>query len=91
VEKSTTVQEVNQLLKTAAENELNGILGYEERPLVSIDYKTDPRSSIIDALSTMVVNGTQVKLYAWYDNEWGYVNRTIELVRKVGTADEPIN
>ena len=91
VEKSTTVQEVNQLLKAAAKNELNGILGYEERPLVSIDYKTDPRSSIIDALSTMVVNGTQVKLYAWYDNEWGYVNRTIELVRKVGTADEPIN
>jgi len=91
VEKSTTVQEVNQLLKTAAENELNGILGYEERPLVSIDYKTDPRSSIIDALSTMVVNGTQVKLYAWYDNEWGYVNRTIELVRKVATAKEPIN
>ena len=91
VEKGTTVQEVNQLLKAAADDELNGILGYEERPLVSIDYKTDPRSSIIDALSTMVVNGTQVKLYAWYDNEWGYVNRTIELVRKVATADEPIN
>jgi glyceraldehyde 3-phosphate dehydrogenase len=53
---------------------------------VSIDYRTDPRSSIIDALSTMVVNGTQVKIYAWYDNEWGYANRLAELVRLVGTA-----
>ncbi|MFN6971101.1 MAG: type I glyceraldehyde-3-phosphate dehydrogenase, partial [Rheinheimera sp.] len=78
--------EVNQLLKTASENELKGILGYEERPLVSVDYKTDPRSSIIDALSTMVVNGTQVKIYAWYDNEWGYANRTVELARMVGKA-----
>ncbi len=63
-------------------------LGYEERPLVSIDYKTDPRSSIIDALSTMVVNRTHVKLYAWYDNEWGYVNRTIELLLKVAKLDK---
>ena len=86
VERATTVAEVNQLLKTAAEGELKGILGYEERPLVSIDYKTDPRSSIIDALSTMVVNGTQVKIYAWYDNEWGYSCRTAELARKVGAA-----
>ncbi len=77
---------VNALLKEAAQGELKGILGYEERPLVSIDYKTDPRSSIIDALSTMVVNGTQVKLYAWYDNEWGYANRTAELMRRVGAA-----
>ncbi|MCH8498854.1 MAG: ArsJ-associated glyceraldehyde-3-phosphate dehydrogenase [Marinobacter sp.] len=77
---------VNQLLKDAAEGELKGILGYEERPLVSIDYKTDPRSSIVDALSTMVVNDTHVKIYAWYDNEWGYANRAAELVRKVGAA-----
>jgi len=83
VAKKTTVEEVNALLQNAANNELKGILGFEERPLVSIDYKTDPRSSIIDALSTMVVNGTQVKIYAWYDNEWGYVNRTIELVQMV--------
>jgi glyceraldehyde 3-phosphate dehydrogenase len=55
---------------------------------VSIDYKTDPRSSIIDALSTMVVNDTQVKLYVWYDNEWGYANRTAELARMVGLADQ---
>lgn len=86
VERATTVEEVNALLKTAADGELAGILGYETRPLVSIDYRTDPRSSIVDALSTLVINGTQVKLYAWYDNEWGYVNRTAELVQLVGKA-----
>ena len=86
VERATTVEEVNRLLKAAADGELQGILGYEERPLVSIDYRTDPRSSIVDALSTMVVNGTQVKIYAWYDNEWGYANRTVELARLVGGA-----
>ena len=84
VERSTTVEDVNDLLRTAAEGELNGILGYETRPLVSIDFQTDPRSSIVDALSTMVINGTQVKVYAWYDNEWGYVNRVAELVQLVG-------
>ncbi len=86
VDRSTTVDEVNQLLRSAAEGELKGVLGFEERPLVSVDYRTDPRSSIVDALSTMVINNTQVKIYAWYDNEWGYVNRTVELVRKVGFA-----
>jgi glyceraldehyde 3-phosphate dehydrogenase len=86
VERATSVEEVNALLKTAAENELNGILGYEEKPLVSSDYRGDPRSSIIDALSTMVTNQTQVKIYAWYDNEWGYSMRTMELVRKVGLS-----
>ena len=86
VERATTAEEVNALLKTAADGALAGILGYETRPLVSIDYRTDPRSSIVDALSTMVINGTQVKLYAWYDNEWGYVNRTAELVQLVGKA-----
>jgi len=84
VERATTAEDVNRYFKEASENELSGILGFEERPLVSIDYKTDPRSSIIDALSTMVVNGTQVKIYAWYDNEWGYANRTVELVKLVG-------
>jgi glyceraldehyde 3-phosphate dehydrogenase len=88
VARETSVAEVNQLLKAAADNELSGIMGYEERPLVSIDYKTDPRSSIIDALSTMVVNDTQVKLYVWYDNEWGYANRAAELARMVGLADK---
>jgi glyceraldehyde 3-phosphate dehydrogenase len=88
VARETSAEEINALLKAASENELKGILGYEERPLVSIDYKTDPRSSIIDALSTMVVNGTQVKIYAWYDNEWGYANRTAELALKVGRMDQ---
>ena len=88
VARGTSVEEVNQLLKYASDNELKNILGFEERPLVSIDYKTDPRSSIVDALSTMVVNDTQVKLYVWYDNEWGYANRTAELARMVGLADK---
>ncbi len=88
VDRETTVEEVNKLLKSASENELKDILGFEERPLVSIDYKTDPRSSIIDAPSTMVVNGTQVKLYLWYDNEWGYANRTVELTRMIGLMDQ---
>ncbi len=83
VERPTTGEEVNQLLKAASEGDLKGILGYEERPLVSIDYKDDPRSSIIDALSTMVVDDTQVKILAWYDNEWGYSCRMAELARKV--------
>ena len=87
VERATTAEEVNALFKAAAaEGSLKDILGYEERPLVSIDYRTDPRSSIIDALSTMVINGTQVKIYAWYDNEWGYANRTVELARLVGLS-----
>jgi glyceraldehyde 3-phosphate dehydrogenase len=80
---NTSAQAVNQLLQAAAQGPLKGILGYEERPLVSIDYKTDPRSCIIDALSTMVVNQTQVKIYAWYDTEWGYAHRTVELTDKV--------
>lgn len=83
VEKSTTIEEVNQLFKQAANNELKNILGYEDRPLVSIDYRTDPRSVIVDGLSTMIINKTQVKLYTWYDNEWGYVNRTMELAKLV--------
>ena len=83
LEKSVTKEEINQLFEDASNNELKDILGYEERPLVSIDYRTDPRSSIVDALSTMVINGTQLKVYIWYDNEWGYVNRTAELVNMV--------
>lgn len=89
MQRDTCVEEVNQLLKAASNNELSGILGFEERPLVSIDYRTDPRSSIIDALSTMVVNHSQVKLYVWYDNEWGYANRVAELTLMVGRQDRP--
>ena len=75
LKRPTTVGEVNQLFETYANGSLQGILGFERRPLVSTDYVNDPRSSIIDGISTMVVNGTQVKVYAWYDNEWGYVMR----------------
>ena len=86
VERATNVEEVNGFLKAASQAELKDILGYEERPLVSTDYCGDPRSSIVDALSTLVINNTQVKIYAWYDNEWGYSNRTVELARMVGLA-----
>ncbi|MEL7262545.1 MAG: ArsJ-associated glyceraldehyde-3-phosphate dehydrogenase, partial [Pseudomonadota bacterium] len=72
VARETTAEEVNAMFKAAADGPLKDILGYETRPLVSTDYTNDPRSSIVDAPSTMVVNGTQVKVYAWYDNEWGY-------------------
>ncbi|MBE0455403.1 MAG: ArsJ-associated glyceraldehyde-3-phosphate dehydrogenase [Roseovarius sp.] len=86
VERPTTVEEVNALFKAAAEGPLSGILGYEERPLVSADYTNDPRSSIVDAPSTMVVNGTQVKIYAWYDNEMGYAQRLVEVALMVGAS-----
>lgn len=86
MERPTTEAEVNALFKTAAEGPLKGILGYEERPLVSTDFRSDPRSSIIDAPSTMVVNGTQVKVYAWYDNEMGYAHRLIDVALMVGAA-----
>ena len=84
VERATTAEEVNALFKAASEGPLKGILGYEERPLVSTDYTNDERSSIVDALSTMVINGTQVKIYAWYDNEMGYAHRLVDVARMVG-------
>lgn len=84
VERQTTVEEVNALFKAAAEGPLKGILGYEERPLVSADYTNDARSGIVDAPSTMVVNGTQVKVYAWYDNETGYAHRLVDVALMVG-------
>ena len=86
VERPTTADEVNALFKAAAEGPLKGILGYEERPLVSADYVNDTRSSIIDAPSTMVVNGTQVKIYAWYDNEMGYAHRLVDVALMVGAS-----
>ncbi|MCW8916468.1 MAG: ArsJ-associated glyceraldehyde-3-phosphate dehydrogenase [Magnetovibrio sp.] len=84
--REVTADEVNALFRNAAENELNGILGVEDRPLVSTDFINDARSSIIDAPSTMVVDGTQLKVLAWYDNEWGYVNRMIDLTAKVAAT-----
>ena len=89
MQQETRVEEINQLLQDASESAaLKGILGFEERPLVSIDYRTDPRSCIVDALSTMVINATQVKLYLWYDNEWGYVNRAAELAKYICANDQ---
>ncbi len=84
VARPTDVDEVNDLLRMAADGPLAGILGVEERPLVSIDFVDDPRSAIVDAPSTLVVGGTQVKVLAWYDNEWGYANRYAELAVIVG-------
>jgi glyceraldehyde 3-phosphate dehydrogenase len=84
--RDVTVEEVNGYFEAAAKGPLKGILGYEQRPLVSVDYVNEPRSSVIDALSTMVVDGSLVKVYAWYDNEWGYVNRLVDLTRKVAVS-----
>lgn len=84
--RQTSAEEVNRLFEAAAEGPLKGILGYEERPLVSIDYSNEKRSSVVDAPSTMVVDGTQVKVLAWYDNEWGYVNRMMELTAYVAAS-----
>ena len=85
--RETTVEEVNALLKAASERgPLAGILGYEERPLVSADYVNDTRSAVVDAPSTMVVGGTQVKVYAWYDNEMGYAHRLVDVALMVGGA-----
>jgi glyceraldehyde 3-phosphate dehydrogenase len=86
VEQEVTKEEVNAVLEIAAKGELKGILGFEKRPLVSSDYTNDQHSSTIDALSTMVINGTQVKLLAWYDNEIGYVHRMMELTKKVAKS-----
>lgn len=82
VGKSTTAEEVNRVLKAASEGELKGILGYSEEPLVSSDYIADPRSSIVDGLSTMVIDN-MVKVIAWYDNEWGYSERVVDLAKLV--------
>lgn len=81
--KPATAEEINAALKEASEGPMKGILGYEERPLVSIDYRQDNRSSIVDALSTMVIDGNMAKVVSWYDNEWGYSTRIVDLVNYV--------
>jgi len=83
----TDRDEVNRLLEEAANGALAGILGFEDRPLVSIDFKGDPRSGVVDGPSTMVTGETQVKILAWYDNEWGYANRMVELAELVSGKD----
>jgi glyceraldehyde 3-phosphate dehydrogenase len=84
LEKPVTAEEVNAALKAAAAGPLKGILAYSDEPLVSKDYNGNPHSCIIDADSTMVVDGTQLKVIGWYDNEWGYSNRVIDLIVYIG-------
>jgi len=84
VSKETTKEEVNAALKAASENELKGIMGFSTEPLVSIDYKGNPLSSIVDAESTQVIQGNLVKVMSWYDNEWGYSNRVADLIKMIG-------
>ena len=84
--RDVTVEEINNAFEKASQRELNGILGYSELPLVSVDYKQTSDSSIVDGLSTMVNNGNLVKVVAWYDNEWGYSCRTVDLVAYVAKA-----
>lgn len=86
LDRATTASEVNDLFRVAAEGPLKNILGYETRPLVSCDYLNDPRSSIIDGPSTLVINGTQLKVYAWYDNEWGYACRLGDITRMIARS-----
>lgn len=86
LERETTADEVNALFQSAAEGPLKGILGFESRPLVSCDFTNDPRSAIIDGPSTMVTGGTQLKLYAWYDNEWAYACRLGDIARMIAKA-----
>jgi len=81
-----TVEEVNSYFREAAKSDLKDILGYEERPLVSVDYRGDARSAIVDAPSTLVIDGTQVKIYVWYDNEWGYANRMMDIAAMVARS-----
>ena len=85
VEKSTTAEEVNKKFKEASETSMKGILGYEERVLVSSDYIGSPFSCIFDANYTKVVNGNLVKIFGWYDNEWGYSTRLVDLVEKLSS------
>lgn len=89
LQRDVTVDEVNGLLRRAAEGELRGILGFEDRPLVSADYTNDTRSGIVDGPTTMVVDGRLVKVLAWYDNEYGYVHRMAELAALVARSVEP--
>ncbi|GAA0114826.1 type I glyceraldehyde-3-phosphate dehydrogenase [Clostridium senegalense] len=83
ISKNATVEEINDAFRKAAEGELKGILGYSEEPLVSIDYRGDERSSIVDGLSTMLISDNMVKVVSWYDNEWGYSNRLADLTKYV--------
>lgn len=84
LEEAATAEEVNELLKTAAAGPMQGILGFSDKPLVSIDYNGDSRSSIVDGLSTMAIGDHTIKILAWYDNEWGYSCRVVDLAKMIG-------
>ncbi|MEH7375688.1 glyceraldehyde-3-phosphate dehydrogenase [Neobacillus drentensis] len=83
LKRDATVEDINNAFQSAANSTLNGILDYTTEPLVSIDFNSNPHSAIIDGLSTMVIGGRKVKVLAWYDNEWGYSNRVVELAKFV--------
>lgn len=83
LEKNVTIEEVNSVLEKASKNEMKNILGYSDKPLVSIDYRQDSRSSIVDGLSTMIIEDNMIKVVSWYDNEWGYSSRTVDLANYV--------
>jgi glyceraldehyde 3-phosphate dehydrogenase len=83
VEKNTSIEEVNQAFKVASQKSLNKIIRFEEKPLVSIDFNGDACSSIVDGISTKVIEGNMVKVLSWYDNEWGYSNRVKDLLKFV--------
>ena len=83
VEKNTSIEEVNQAFKIASQKSLNKIIRFEEKPLVSIDFNGDACSSIVDGISTKVIEGNMVKVLSWYDNEWGYSNRVKDLLKFV--------
>ena len=76
--RNTTIEEINEIISTASENQLKGVLGFNKAPLVSIDFKGDPRSSIYDSSQTKVLDGNLVKVISWYDNEWGFSNRMLD-------------
>ena len=84
LKKNVTVEEINSALKEASKNDLKGILDFTEQPLVSVDFRGNPHSSIVDGLSTMVIEDNMVKVLSWYDNEWGYSNRVVDLIKFIG-------
>jgi glyceraldehyde 3-phosphate dehydrogenase len=86
IEKDATVEEINAALKEAAEGKMKGILAYSDEPLVSIDYLGNPHSSIVDGKSTMVIEGNLIKVLSWYDNEWGFSCRMIDLLKLVANS-----
>jgi len=86
VDKKTTIEEVNKAVKTAADGKMKGVLAYTDEPLVSIDFRMNPNSSIVDLGSTNVLDGNMVKIFSWYDNEWGFSKRVVDLIHLIGRS-----